>query len=83
MEEASFGEGGYLVMVAQVGVEDEPEIAGGGGGVCVGSWGERESEDAVSLASCCGLPMIRKSVLEEFRARRFAAIQLEIEEKVD
>jgi hypothetical protein len=45
--------------------------------------GERESEDAVSLASCCGLPMIRKSVLEEFRARRFAAIQLEIEEKVD
>ena len=26
--------------------------------------GERESEDAVSLASCCGLPMIRKSVLE-------------------
>ena len=42
MEEASFGEGGYLVMVAQVGVEDEPEIAGGGGGVCVGSWGERE-----------------------------------------
>ena len=37
----------------------------------------------MSLASCCGLPMIRKSVLEEFRARRFAAIQLEIEEKVD
>ena len=38
MEEASFGEGGYLVMVAQVGVEDETKIAGGGGGVYVGSW---------------------------------------------
>ena len=82
MEEASFGEGGYLVMVAQVGVEDETEIAGGGEASMLIP-GERESEDAVSLASCCGLPMIRKSVLEEFRARRFAAIQLEIEEKVD
>ena len=72
-----------MVMVAQVGVEDETKIAGGGGGVYMLVPGERESEDAVSLASCCGLPMIRKSVLEEFRARRFAAIQLEIEEKVD
>ena len=31
-----------MVMVAQVGVEDEPKIAGGGGGVYVGPWGERE-----------------------------------------
>ncbi len=42
VEEAGLGEGGYLVVIAQVGVEDEAEVAGGGGGVYVGSWGERE-----------------------------------------
>ena len=35
------------------------------------------------MASCFGQPMMRNSVLDEFRASRFAAIHFETAVKVD
>ena len=45
--------------------------------------GVKVTECSTSLASCCGEPMMRNSVLEEFRARRLAAIHAEAALKVD